>query len=85
MLKAQVDLELALAKDLNQFFQPSGDIVRVRKLIELAFDLLGLVEAKLAVRPHGCIVGIPVLVSADQKIDVVSEGPPDRGPLPVEH
>ena len=45
MLKAQVDLELALAKDLNQFLQSSGDVVRVGKLIELAFDLLGLVKA----------------------------------------
>ena len=85
MLKAQIDLELALTKDLNQFFQSPSNVVSVGELIELTFDLFCLVEAKLAIRPHGCIVRVPVLVSPNQKVDIVPEGPPDGWPLPVEH
>ena len=49
MFKAEIDLELTLAKDLDQLFQSTRDVVSIGKLIELALNLLSRIEAKFTV------------------------------------
>ena len=85
MLKTQIDLKLTLAKDLDELLETPCDIICVRELIKLAFDLLSSIEAEFAVGTHRSVICIAVLVGANQQVDVVAECPPDRRPLAIEH
>ena len=51
----------------------------------MALDLFRSIETQLAIGSHGGIIGIAILVGADKEVDVVPQGPPDRGALAIEH
>ena len=63
MFEAQIDLELAFTEDLYEFLKATSDIVGVGELIELALNLLCLIETQFLVGPHRSIVSISVLMS----------------------
>ena len=70
--------------DHDQLLQTPRDVVSVRELCVLTHsDLLRLVEAQLLICSHGAVTRIPVPISAIQQVDVVPQGPPHTGALPV--
>ena len=83
-VKLQPDLVFRLADDLNKLLQSPCNVVSIWELTVLIVNLFSRVEAELAVKSHGLIVCIAILVGSDEKVNVVTESPPDRGALPVE-
>jgi hypothetical protein len=64
LFEADISLIFALSNDLYQLFEPSRDIVCIRKLLVLPLNKLCLVEAQVRVLPHGIISGVSILVRA---------------------
>ena len=77
MSEAKIHLELTLSEDLYKLLEPSRDVVSVGELIKLAFNLLSGVEAQLSVGAHSCIVGVAILMCANEQINIMSQRPPN--------
>ena len=76
-LEAQVDLELALAENLDKLLQSTSNVVGVGKLVELALDLLCFEETQSPVAAHLGVIRVAILMSTNKQVDIVSLGPPD--------
>ena len=76
-LEAQVDLELALAENLDELLQSTCDVVGVGKLVELALNLLCFEETQSLVAAHLCVIRIAVLMRTNKQVNIVALGPPD--------
>jgi hypothetical protein len=65
-------LEVIFANDLDKLLESASDVVCIRKLYsELVFYLLRVIKVKLPILSHRLIVSVSVLISTDQKIDIV--------------
>lgn len=84
-LEIKTGLVLLLAEYLYQLFEPTGDVVGIRELGVLPAHLLGLHERQIWVASHCVVIGVTVLVSANQKVYIVAPSPPHRGSLAVEN
>lgn len=65
-------LEVIFANDLDKLLKSASDVVCIRKLYsKLVFYLLRIIKVQLPILSHRLVVSVPVLISADQQIDIM--------------
>jgi hypothetical protein len=83
-IKPKPGLVLHLAKNLNQFLKSSCDVICIREVCILKSYLLRCIKIKRLVDADSVVICIAVLVSAQQQVNIMAQGPPDGRALAVE-